>query len=1429
MKTYLYIFFCITFISTTCWAQVSRGGSSKFQVVKAQKSNVFFSKPQKSSIESTNSTNSFTTNPNSTGFNNNSFSTCGTTQTCSNLQYTGGEIKFYIDRIVGNTAYFRIIKCNTQATPYSIVSFSTSGYAFIKEASACGDILNQVSYSANANYIELSVTLTTGQASKNYYAVTIPGYNPSNPTGNYARYKSGLIQIGSVVNSNFDLNMRSNLSFSSAVMDVGNSYPYTFQFENNGNASWTGDVYMTFSNGVSFVLESNYTLPAGYYVSFEGGSVNVESDLIGENLTVTIEYRTNGTGVNIPIPNQTSAVITVNGNSFDLRMTQNIIFDNTEMEVGNTYYFSYKVENTGYSTWTGKFYLVLSNGLEIFLDNINLPPGYYYEDTGAWFAPGTDILGEGIEAYIAFKTINENNLVQVPNQIPQLINIRCPTIQPPVSTPPQICGNGVENVSISLNASNCTSEYVWMNEEEAILQSSSLSTYLLTINSNEGNYDSKILKVACKEGACLSEKVEVVVNVNIKPVKPFEGEPMRIINLGDETTLDVACDGVVNWTHTNSNQASLTISPSITTSYNATCTSNGCISEQGTIQIIVCNITKPVIAESFEGCGNGINPVSIILTASGCSEKYIWYDENENILQESINNMISVSLNVEDNSYLSKYISISCKQGECYSERSNTSVNATIIPKPFEGQTSPLLINLGDSYLLETGCEGSVLWGHTPITSASIEITPTSNINYTAICSINGCSSQQGSITVIVCNVPVPTITADRINIIIGQSVTLTAGNCSGQLVWEDNLLLTTRVVSPIETTSYGVKCVLSNGCESQYELKEIMVCPLIPSPTAQPQQRCGVGSVILSAGNCNGELLWYNSIESDEYFDSGSQIQVLDLNSSTYYYVACQIEGCSSVRKSVLATIKPIPAQPIASNSNICGVGTTTLSASNCAGIYKWYDVNSGGVAKAATQIFTTPILTSSKDYYVECFFNECSSIRTKVTVSVGQIPNPPTPTSSNRCGPGSVTLSAAGCTGTYKWFTSNTGGNPVASIASFITPSLSATTTYYVSCTIGSCTSSRVSAMATIKVQPLSPVIPSLTISSGQTATLTANGCSGSISWYNTLTGGVILGTNTNFTTPTLTTTTTFYASCTLTGCTSGTRGSGTVMILPVCNNQPDLYISNVNVTKYTSSKIYYTVSIKNKGTVNANLGSVFLGVRTSSDNLRNSNDTFKSQITVGGGHLTPNSTLNFAYASSFNFKNNQYYLINTIDDLELLSECTESNNSFIKLVNKCTSSSNLSLIGDLPEGYYSTNGIVTFNNVHFNNYTLISGKSIIGLPNSLSKNIELVIGNCLNSTSLLEEQNSLQNPEDVPQLQIIDFDSIEQNLKFQLTNDSEISITVWDESAKKNIYEGPKISCNAGLNKAIIDTQIWKRGNIYIIHIRHKKGIEAIVVEW
>jgi len=88
-------------------------------------------------------------------------------------------------------------------------------------------------------------------------------------------------------------------------------------------------------------------------------------------------------------------------------------------------------------------------------------------------------------------------------------------------------------------------------------------------------------------------------------------------------------------------------------------------------------------------------------------------------------------------------------------------------------------------------------------------------------------------------------------------------------------------------------------------------------------------------------------------------------------------------------------------------------------------------------------------------------------VIATINPLPNAPTVVNAESCTPASVTLTASGgSAGQYRWYTVSSGGTAIAgqTNGSYVTPVLSATTTYYVAINNGTCESIRTSITATI-----------------------------------------------------------------------------------------------------------------------------------------------------------------------------------------------------------------------------------------------------------------------------------------------------------------------------------------------------------------------------
>jgi len=149
-------------------------------------------------------------------------------------------------------------------------------------------------------------------------------------------------------------------------------------------------------------------------------------------------------------------------------------------------------------------------------------------------------------------------------------------------------------------------------------------------------------------------------------------------------------------------------------------------------------------------------------------------------------------------------------------------------------------------------------------------------------------------------------------------------------------------------------------------------------------------------------------------------------------------------------------------------------------------------------------------------------------------------------------ATIKSNGCLGIVKWYADASGGSPIFTGDNYTTPLLNTTTTYYLSCTFNNCESQRSPATVTVN-QPNCTTLPSPptcnggSVVNGNSITLTALGCTEQTRWYGQASGGTLLGQNSTFTTPNLTTPTTYYPVCFVQGCESARTLAVGITITP------------------------------------------------------------------------------------------------------------------------------------------------------------------------------------------------------------------------------------------------------------------------------------------
>ncbi|KOP38643.1 lectin [Flavobacterium sp. VMW] len=197
-----------------------------------------------------------------------------------------------------------------------------------------------------------------------------------------------------------------------------------------------------------------------------------------------------------------------------------------------------------------------------------------------------------------------------------------------------------------------------------------------------------------------------------------------------------------------------------------------------------------------------------------------------------------------------------------------------------------------------------------------------------------------------------------------------------------------------------------------------------------------------------------------------------------------------------------------------------------------------------------------------------------TKITIPVatpGANPNPV-------CDSGTFTFTATATAGaTISWYDTAVGGNLLGTGNTYTTPTINTTTTYYVD---AGCESNRKSVTATVNMTPTTPVAGQTSYSNCGPGSVTIRASSniGTINWFTTQTGGTSVFNGSSFTTPTISSNTTYYAEASNSGCINPTRTPVEIQIytppvvhdetLPLCQSQTIILDAGVSGMTYAWS---------------------------------------------------------------------------------------------------------------------------------------------------------------------------------------------------------------------------------------------------------------------
>jgi gliding motility-associated-like protein len=193
--------------------------------------------------------------------------------------------------------------------------------------------------------------------------------------------------------------------------------------------------------------------------------------------------------------------------------------------------------------------------------------------------------------------------------------------------------------------------------------------------------------------------------------------------------------------------------------------------------------------------------------------------------------------------------------------------------------------------------------------------------------------------------------------------------------------------------------------------------------------------------------------------------------------------------------SIITIPVISNVTNATRCGSGSVTLQAiSNVGnlGTINWFTTPTGGTPIFTGNLFNTPVLNATTDYYVDAFPVGCTlGNRVQVTATIKPVPVIGFTTPNPVCQNTNTTLQANTSLGAINWYDSNTSLTPIFTGTSFTTPILSASTSYFIEAINNGCVSNRVE--IPVQVVPAPTVVDETVVFCKNTSVTLQSGISG------------------------------------------------------------------------------------------------------------------------------------------------------------------------------------------------------------------------------------------------------------------------------------------------------------------------------------------------
>ena len=561
---------------------------------------------------------------------------------------------------------------------------------------------------------------------------------------------------------------------------------------------------------------------------------------------------------------------------------------------------------------------------------------------------------------------------------------------------------------------------------------------------------------------------------------------------------------------------------------------SGCESSRSKLSVTINEIPSIPVVSSISYCsGSTSNALTGSITTGN---SLVWYGMSSNGGVGSNTAPIPSTTTVGTFDY---YVSQKGILSGCESARQKLSV--IVISSPNSPSVSGISYCSGSSSvaLTSTAIAGnSLIWyglsatGGTASSNAPVPSTATAGVFDYYVSqkeTSTGCESVRSKLTVTINATPSAPVVSS-VSYCIGTSANALSGTSTSgnSLVWYGmsstggigNSSAPTPMTASTGSFDYFVSQKSNSfGCESPRSKLLVVVNATPNAPAVSSVAYCqGITANALSTSASGvNSLIWYGTSAP-----GGAGVSVAPLPStvtpgSFNYYVSQKdnTTGCESSRAALTVTVNPAPSSPVVLPVSYCFGSTSSAltSAASSGSSLLWYGASSSGGVGDVTAPIPSTSTVGIFDYYVsqKNSTSGCESPRSKLTVSINDIPTIPVVSSISYCsGSTSNALTGSITTGnSLVWYGMSSNGGVGSNTAPIPSTTTVGTFDYYVSQKgiLSGCESARQKLSVIVISSPNSPSVSGISYCSGSSSVaLTSTAIAGnSLIWYGlSATGG-------------------------------------------------------------------------------------------------------------------------------------------------------------------------------------------------------------------------------------------------------------------------------------------------------------------------------------